>query len=59
MASISFFIVGFLCGHFRQKKRKLAKTAAGETVSPGVATGGQTQIPYYDNCIVIIVLNII
>ena len=49
MASISFFIVGFLCGHFRQKKRKLAKTAAGETVSPGVATGGQTQIPYHND----------
>ena len=49
MASISFFIVGFLCGHFCQKKRKLAKIAAGETVSPGVATGGQIQIPYYDD----------
>ena len=49
MASISFSIVGFLCGHFCQKKRKLAKTAAGETVSPGVATGGQTQIPYYND----------
>ena len=51
MASISFFIVGFLCGHFCQKKRKLANTAAGETVLPGVATGGQTQIPYYDDVV--------
>ena len=51
IASISFFIVGFLCGHFCQKKRKLAKTAAGETVSPGVATGGQTQIPYNDDVV--------
>ena len=49
MASISFFIVGFLCGHFCQKKRKLANAAAGETVPPGVATGGHTQIPYYDD----------
>ena len=27
---------------------KVASAAAGETVPPGVATGGQTQIPYYD-----------
>ena len=49
MASISFFLIGFLCGHFCQKKRKLANAAAGETVPPGVAIGGQTQIPYYDD----------
>ena len=29
VASISFFIVGFLCGHFCQKKRKQS-SAAGE-----------------------------
>jgi hypothetical protein len=58
VASISFFIVGFLCGHFCQKKRK-SSTAAGETVTPAGSGGaaaseavtpagseGQTQ--YYD-----------
>ena len=49
MASISFFIIGFLRGYFCQKKRKLVNVAAGETISPSVATGGQTQIPYYDD----------
>ena len=51
VASISFFIVGFLCGHFCQQKRKLATAAAGETAPPSVATGGQTQIPYYDDVV--------
>ena len=49
MASISFFIVGFLCGHFCKKKRKPVNAAAGETVPPGVAISGQTQIPYYND----------
>ena len=48
VASFSFFIIGFLCGHFCQNKRK-PSAAAGGTVPPGVATGGQTQIPYYDD----------
>ena len=43
MASILFFTVGFLHGHFCQKKRKPA-----ETVPP---SGGQTQIPYYDDVV--------
>ena len=47
MASILFFIVGFLCGHFCQKKRKQS-SAANESV-PSV--GGQTQIPYYDDVV--------
>ena len=34
---------------FLSKERKLANAAAGETVAPSVATGGQTQIPYYDD----------
>ena len=51
VASITFFIVGFLCGHFCQKKRKLTSAAGGETTPPGVATGGQTQIPYYDDVV--------
>jgi hypothetical protein len=66
VASISFFIVGFLCGHFCQKKRK-SSTAAGETVNPagsgGAAaseavtpagsggSGGLTQTPYYDDVV--------
>ncbi len=66
VASISFFIVGFLCGHFCQKKRK-SSTAAGEAVhippegSGGAAaseavpqspTGsGQMQIPFYDDVV--------
>ena len=39
VASILFFIVGFLCGYFCQKKRKPVT----ETFPPA---GGQTQIPY-------------
>ena len=41
VASILFFIVGFLSGNIYQKKRK----ATAET-SPG-----QTQIPYYDDVV--------
>ena len=52
VASILFFIVGFLCGHFCQKKRKSGTTAAaGETVPPG-GSGGQTQTPYYDDVMI-------
>ena len=47
VASISFFIVGFLCGHFCQKKRKQS-SAASESVP---SAGGQTQIPYYDDVV--------
>ena len=48
VASILFFVVGFLCGHFCHKKRKSSTTAAaGETVPPG-GSGGHTQTPYYD-----------
>ena len=43
VASIFFFIVGFLCGHFCRKERKPA-----EIVPPAV---GQTQIPYYDDVV--------
>ena len=53
VASILFFIVGFLCGHFRicQKKRKSStRAAAGKTVPPG-GSGGQTQTPYYDDVV--------
>ena len=54
VASVVFFIVGFLCGHFCQKKRKLnapSSAGAGESVPP-LATGGeQTQIPYYDDVV--------
>jgi hypothetical protein len=52
VASILFFIVGFLCGHFCQKKRK-SSTAAGETVTPAGSEGsaGLTQTPYYDDVV--------
>jgi hypothetical protein len=40
VASILFFIVGFLCGHFCQKKRK-SSTAAGETVTPAGSGGAR------------------
>jgi hypothetical protein len=63
VASISFFIVGFLCGHFCQKKRK-SSTAAGEAVPPAGSGGaaaseavtpagsrGQPQAPYYDDVV--------
>ena len=46
VTSILFFTVGFLCGHFCQKKRKTC--TAVETVPPA---GGQTQIPYYDDVV--------
>ena len=36
VASILFFIVGFLCGNFYQKRRSRR-------------ISGQTQIPYYDD----------
>ena len=55
VASILFFTLGFLCGHFRicQKGRKPSAAAAGETqsVPPSVATGGQSQTPYYDDVV--------
>ena len=52
VASILFFIIGFLCGHFCQKKSKSStRAAAGETVPPG-GSGGQTQTPYYDNVVI-------
>ena len=52
VASILFFIIGFLCGHFCQKKRKSStRAAAGETVPPG-GSGGQTQTPYYDDVVI-------
>ena len=43
MMSLSFFTIGFLCGHFRQKVRKPA-----DTVLPAAE---QTQIPYYDDVV--------
>ena len=46
MASVSFFIADFLCGHYCQKNRK---PAAGETAPPSMTIGRQTQIPYYDD----------
>jgi hypothetical protein len=49
VASISFFIVGFLCGHFCQKKRK-SSTAAGATAPPA-GSEGQAQTPYYDDVV--------
>ena len=50
VASILFFTIGVLCGHFCQKKRKPSTAAAAEpeTVPP---SGGQTQIPYYDDVV--------
>ena len=48
VASILFFIVGFLCGHFCQRRRK--SSTAGETVPPG-GSGGQAQTPYYDDVV--------
>ena len=42
MASILFFVTGFLCGHFGQKKRKKAD------INP---PSGQTRIPYYDDVV--------
>ena len=47
MASSLFFTIGFLCGHFCQKKRKQSTAAAGSV--PPMAAGGQTQIPYDDD----------
>ena len=44
VTSILIVIVGFLCGHFYQKKRK----PAAETVPPA---GRQTQILYYDDVV--------
>ena len=44
VASITFFIIGFLCGNFCQKKKP-----AIETVPP--SGSGQTQIPYYDDVV--------
>jgi hypothetical protein len=50
VASILFFIVGFLCGHFCQKKRK-SSIAAGETIHTAGNAGQQTQTPYYDDVV--------
>ena len=50
VTSILVFIVGFLCGHFCQKKSKSSTTAAaGETISPGGGSGGLAEIetPHY------------
>ena len=50
----SLLTLGFLCGHFRiRQKRRKPNAAAGEiqSVAPGVATGGRTQIPYYDDVV--------
>ena len=53
MASILFFIVDFLCGHFCQKKRKSSTTAAaGEPTVPPGGSGGQIQTPYYDDVVI-------
>ena len=52
IASILFFTIGFLCGHFRQMRRKSSTTAAaGETVPPA-GSRGQTQTPYYDDVVI-------
>ena len=53
VASILFFIIGFLCGHFCQMKRKSSTTAATSSseIAPPMTTGGQTQIPYYDDVV--------
>ena len=53
VASILFFVVGFLCGHFCQKKRKSSTTAATSSseIAPPMTTDGQTQIPYYDDVV--------
>ena len=52
LASIVFFTVGFLCGHFCQKKRKSnTSPAAAESVLPVARGGEQTQIPYYDDMV--------
>ena len=51
VASILFFIVGFLCRHFCQKKRKSSTTAA--AVPPGGSGGHtQTETPYYDDVVI-------
>ena len=46
VASILFFIIDFLCGHFCQKKRKQAAVV---TIPP--AGSVLTQIPYYDDVV--------
>ena len=42
--------IGFLCGHFCQKKKVQAAAI------PSVGSGGQTQTPYYDTARVHVVL---
>ena len=42
MASVVFFIIGFLCGHFYQKKGRNS-----ETLPPSEGT----QAPYYDDIV--------
>ena len=44
VTAILFFIVGFLCGHFCQKKKKPAVPPAGSGQT-------QVQIPYYDDVV--------
>ena len=52
VASIVFFTVGFLCGHFCQKKRKSNRATGVPPPVASVATGGeQTQIPEYDDVV--------
>ena len=52
VASILFFTLGFLCGHFYQKKGKPSAAGGDHHVPPGVATGRQqTQSTYYDNVV--------
>ena len=48
VASILFFVIGFLCGHFCQKKGK-PSAAGGESVPPMATGGQQTQATYYDD----------
>ena len=42
LASTLFFIVGFLCGHFCRKEKKIAET---------VSSSGQAHAPYYDDVV--------
>ena len=42
LASTLFFVVGFLCGHFCRKEKKIAET---------VSSSGQAHGPYYDDVV--------
>ena len=44
VASILLFTIGFVCGHFCQKKKKPAVPPAGSGQT-------QVQIPYYDDVV--------